>query len=64
MYFEEGPLTGKRKCQECGCPVFELVSNKEPAKVNVVCFHCGEILEPCSKDEINDDKRSVNKQDV
>lgn len=35
---------GDRKCQECGCPVFELVKKKEPAKVNVVCFHCGEIF--------------------
>lgn len=47
MYFEEGSLMGNRKCKECGCPVLELVKNKEPAKINVVCFHCGEILETC-----------------
>lgn len=44
----------KDKCPECGCPAFELVSSKEPDIINIVCFHCGEIIDSCHKDELDD----------
>lgn len=45
MYFEEGSLTGKRKCLKCDCTVFELVRSKKSHKINVVCFGCGEKIQ-------------------